>query len=464
MPQNNISHDEIERELYLSTNRFNYMACWVGIILNIVWFISDHYVIPDYWIPFLLFRLKVSGVALICLLFREKLKIKVHVCVFILAVGIVIQNAYMWSVMDTENFQKHTLAYMALFIGIGMLVLWRDIYSWIILIAYILSNVFFYSINSLLSLDQVLTLGGLLISTVAIFSVFMVRNRYRLTISEIKSRLEVNYAKKIVEEKNNEITDSINYSKRIQQGLLNQGEMLQNNLKEHFILFQPKDIVSGDFYWSTNITKMQALPGKMIPTVNCNLFYFAICDSTGHGVPGAFMSLLNMSFLSEAINEKEISKPHEIFNHIREKLIKTVSLDGEGKDGMDGVLLCINQTTHQVTYSGANNAPVIIRDNAIIILPKDKMPVGKGEKTDSFTLYNIDLQPGDVLYVYTDGYPDQFGGNKEKKFMHKKLNELLIEINQKPMTEQKEILKTTLKKWKGDLDQIDDVLVVGIKF
>ena len=147
MSQNNISQEQIEEELYLSTNRFNYMACWVGIVLNIIWFISDYYVIPDYWIPFFLFRLKVSGVALICLLFKEKLNIRVHVCVFILAVGIVIQNAYMWSVMDTVNFQKHTLAYMALFIGVGMLVLWRDLYSWIILVAYILSNIFFYLIN-----------------------------------------------------------------------------------------------------------------------------------------------------------------------------------------------------------------------------------------------------------------------------------------------------------------------------
>ncbi len=461
--EHSISDEEVQREFFLGTDRFNYIACWVGIILNIVWFASDYFVIPDHWLPFLIFRLKVSGITLICLLFRKKLNLKIHICLFVLALGITVQNAYMWSVMDLINFQKHTLAYIVLFIGIGMLVLWKDLYSWIILAAFIISNIFFYITSSQLSIDEFLISGGLLTFTVALFSVFMVRGRYKLTINEIKSRLQVVYAKLIVDEKNKEITDSINYSKRIQKGLLNQELVLKENLKEHAILFQPKDIVSGDFYWTGKLTKMQAEDGKRFATTMCDLFYLAVCDSTGHGVPGAFMSLLNMSFLSEAINEREISKPNEVFDYVRERLINTISEDG-GKDGMDGMLLCINKTFKKVTYCAANNAPILIRNNEIIELSKDKMPVGKGERTDKFSLHTIDVIEGDVLYLYTDGYPDQFGGEKEKKFKYKPLNELLLKIHEKPLSEQVDILKTTFTNWKGNLEQVDDVCVALIKF
>ncbi len=463
MIEQNVSKVQIEREFLRNTNKFNYIACIVGVILNIGWFISDYVVIPEFWLEFLIFRLAVSSITLLCLFGRDKLKLKIHVCLFVLALGITIQNAYMWSVMDIIHFQKHSLAYVVLFIGIGMLVLWEEKYSWIILFTFLISNILFFITSSKLSIDEFLISGGLLTLTVAIFSVFMVRNRYRLTINEIKSRLEVVFAKKMVELKNDEITDSINYSKRIQHGLLNQGELLNENLKNHFVLFQPKDIVSGDFYWSTKISKMQAEDGKKIPTKLCDLFYVAICDSTGHGVPGAFMSLLNMSFLSEAVNEKEITKPHDVFNYVRERLIKMISSDG-GKDGMDGILLCVNQTLNKVTYCAANNAPILIRNGELMDLPKDKMPVGKGEKTTSFTLQTIDVLENDVLYLYTDGYPDQFGGEKGKKFMYKKLNQLLLEIHNDPMAQQKERLESTFKNWKGNLEQVDDVLIMGIKF
>src|ERR1019366_10692015 len=141
-------------------------------------------------------------------------------------------------------------------------------------------------------------------------------------------------------------------------------------------------------------------------------FYLAICDSTGHGVPGAFMSLLNISFLNEAITEKNIKQPNEILNHARQRLIESVSQDG-AQDGMDGILLCFENG--KITYAAANNAPVIVRNNSIINLPYDKMPVGKGEVDISFTLYTIDTEKGDLLYFYTDGYADQFGGSRGKK-------------------------------------------------
>ncbi len=260
---------------------------------------------------------------------------------------------------------------------------------------------------------------------------------------------EVVEQKELIEEKQKEIVDSINYAKRIQYTLLAHDKLLQKNLKEYFVLFQPKDIVSGDFYWATE--KEDA-------------FYLAICDSTGHGVPGAFMSLLNISFLNEAINEKNIKEPNEIFNHVRQRLIESISQEG-AQDGMDGILLCLEcfpSEKTKCTYAAANNAPLLIRNGSIIELPTDKMPVGKGERGMPFTFHTIDCQKGDVIYFYTDGYADQFGGPKGKKFKYKQLNELLLAIHQKPMDEQENLLKTTLEKWKGNVEQVDDVLIIGI--
>lgn len=301
----------------------------------------------------------------------------------------------------------------------------------------------------------------------ALYSRNKVKQKANIELSIKNKNIEeqkqiVEEQKLILEVHQKEIVDSINYAKRIQQALLKQDDFLKQNLKEYFIFFQSKDIVSGDFYWSAKINKLQAEKGKKFATVESDLFYLTVSDSTGHGVPGAFMSLLNMAFLSEAINEREITRPNEVLNYVRERLITTVSADG-GKDGMDAILLCINQTLNIVTYCAANNTPVLIRNNEIIELAKDKMPVGKGEKIDSFTLHEIEAQENDVLYLYTDGYADQFGGEKGKKFKYKPLNELLLSIHHKPMPEQQDILKTNFNNWKGNLEQIDDVCIIGIK-
>ncbi len=269
----------------------------------------------------------------------------------------------------------------------------------------------------------------------------------------------VEHQKVLVEEKQKEIVDSITYAKRIQYTLLANKQLLDANLPKHFVLFKPKDIVSGDFYWATR---------------KCNRFYIAACDSTGHGVPGAFMSLLNISFLNEAVNEKNIIEPNEILNHVRNRLI--ANMDG-GQDGMDCILLCIEtnnnagssefensqQLTTICTYAAANNSPSIIKNGKLISLDADKMPVGKGETGTSFTLRTIDLEKGDSLYLYTDGYADQFGGPKGKKFKYKQLDELLVSISNKPLTEQSEILDYCFENWKGNLEQVDDMLVIGIK-
>jgi serine phosphatase RsbU (regulator of sigma subunit) len=264
------------------------------------------------------------------------------------------------------------------------------------------------------------------------------------------------FQKTLLEERQKEIIDSITYAKRIQYTLLAHASLLEKYLPQHFILFEPKDIVSGDFYWASAIKTSVVDGGR-------NLFYFAICDCTGHGVPGAFMSLLNISFLNEAINEKNIYAPNEILDYVRTRLESSVSQDG-GKDGMDGTLLCFEEGSSVINYASAYNKPILVREGLVIDLPFDKMPVGKGERHQAFTQHTIHIQKGDRLYFYTDGFADQFGGPKGKKFKNKQLNELIKANHALPPEEQKQKLLNAFQSWKGMEEQVDDVCVFGLSY
>jgi len=258
---------------------------------------------------------------------------------------------------------------------------------------------------------------------------------------------EVVEQKNIIEEKQKEIIDSILYAKRIQNAILAQDSYLAKHLPEHFVLFKPKDHISGDFYWATK------KDGR---------FWLAVCDSTGHGVPGAFMSLLNIAFLNEAITEKNFSEPHEVLNHARKRLIQNMSKEGN-KDGMDGILMCFDPEKKTYTYAAAHNSPLIIKNNEFVEYDADKMPIGEGVRDESFRSHRFDVKSGDMIYLYTDGYADQFGGPKGKKFKYKQLNDLLMQLHNLPMKDQKEKLSQAFTEWKGRLEQIDDVCVFGIR-
>jgi serine phosphatase RsbU (regulator of sigma subunit) len=292
-------------------------------------------------------------------------------------------------------------------------------------------------------------LGICMIGGGIIFRAYRQKNEANKIISSQKK--EVERHKTLIEEKQKETIDSINYARRIQYALLANNQLLERNLNEYFILFKPKDIVSGDFYWATE---------------HNNRFYLAVCDSTGHGVPGAFMSILNIGFLSEAIKEKEICEPNEIFNYVRSRLIDSISQE-EQQDGMDGILVCYDKTTKRISYAAANNAPVLVKKDhmtlELIELGKNKMPIGKGERSDPYTLFSFESNPGDMLYLYTDGFADQFGGPKGKKFKYKSLNDLLLSLNQLPLVDQQSELQRRFDDWKGGLEQVDDVLIIGVR-
>jgi serine phosphatase RsbU (regulator of sigma subunit) len=297
-----------------------------------------------------------------------------------------------------------------------------------------------------------LMIGGSMIGILILVLLFL-SNRANGAKKKANSLLhaqnnEITEKKQLIEEKQKEILDSIHYAKRIQSTLLAKEQEIYSNIQDGFIYFQPKDIVSGDFYWCAE---------------KDDLFYLAVCDSTGHGVPGAFMSLLNISFLNEAVNEKNILSTKEILNHVRTRLIANISQDG-AQDGMDGVLFCFNKKTRELTYSAAYNAPVLLRKGEVFSFSADKMPIGKGEYMNSFTEHSIDLEPGDVVYAFTDGYSDQFGGERGKKFKIKELIRLFGEVSDLKCDEQMNIFKETFENWRGDLEQVDDVTVVGIRF
>jgi serine phosphatase RsbU (regulator of sigma subunit)/ligand-binding sensor domain-containing protein len=273
------------------------------------------------------------------------------------------------------------------------------------------------------------------------------------TAEVVKQKEEIESQKLLVESKNKDITDSINYAQRIQRSLLASDKLLSTYLKDYFIYFQPKDIVSGDFYWASELHD-----GNLA---------FVTADSTGHGVPGAIMSMLNISCLNEAINGNKLTAPNEILNFTRKKIIGHLSNDGSaegGKDGMDCSIVCFDFKQLQIKLAAANNPVWIVRNKEIIEFAPDKMPVGKHDNdTISFSEQVFQLIKGDVVYTLTDGMPDQFGGPKGKKFMYKQLKELLISISDKEMKEQKEILSSKLNVWKGELEQIDDICLVGVR-
>jgi serine phosphatase RsbU (regulator of sigma subunit) len=261
------------------------------------------------------------------------------------------------------------------------------------------------------------------------------------------------HQKNEVEEKHKEITDSINYAERIQRSLLASKDLLDTNFKEHFVFFQPKDVVSGDFYWATKLSN--------------NHFALLVADSTGHGVPGAIMSILNISCLEKAVEAEKLTEPGQILNHTRNKIIETLKKDGSsegGKDGMDCSLIHFDFENNQFTYAAANNPVWIVRNNQILEFAPDKMPVGKHDKDHlPFTQHTVGLMSGDLVYAITDGMPDQFGGPKGKKYLYKQLKELLISISHLSMQEQNQRLANSLNKWKGKLEQIDDVTIVGVR-
>jgi sigma-B regulation protein RsbU (phosphoserine phosphatase) len=272
----------------------------------------------------------------------------------------------------------------------------------------------------------------------------------RDALADRNKQIEAAYKK--IEAQNAHITDSIRYAEQIQKALLPPDNQVEELFPESFVLFHPKDIVSGDFYW------MRELDGHKA---------FVAADCTGHGVPGAFMSLLGISSLNEIVDRNSIQQAGPILDNLREhikKSLRQTGKDREQKDGMDLSIAIYNPETNKVVCAGANNSLVLISDGEVNVIKADRMPIGIYRKEHPFTNHEIQVKKGDILYMFSDGYPDQFGGPNGRKFLAKNFRNLLHEVHVAPIKEQRDLIDKRLKQWMQGEEQVDDILVVGIKF
>lgn len=290
-------------------------------------------------------------------------------------------------------------------------------------------------------INSIVIVASILLSILLVISYINYRQKQKASIEILKQ-------KKLLEEKQKEIIESITYAKRLQEAILPPTEFI-NRIADNFILYIPKDLVAGDFYWAENIN---------------NLFFIAAADSTGHGVPGAMVSVVCSTALNRTVKEFGLTEPGKILDKTRDLVLETFEKStSEVKDGMDISLICIDKKNNKALWSGANNPLWYVEDGELKEIKADKQPIGKTEYPKPFTTHQIELKKNTVFYLFTDGYADQFGGPNGKKFKYKKFSDLLLTISNSSQKEQLNSLEQAFKEWKGNLEQVDDVCIIGIK-
>lgn len=298
-----------------------------------------------------------------------------------------------------------------------------------------------------------------LIIAISILMIYRKNLRIRQANEQLRAQnIEIEKQRELATQQRDEIakqqkkiTDSITYARFIQQAVMPPEDFLYEHIPEHFVLYKPKDIVSGDFYW--------ALPreGKLA---------VAAVDCTGHGVPGGFMSMMGVAFLNDIVNQIEPLRPDLALNQLREKTIESLRQSGkstDSKDGMDLALVVLDKKNRKLQYAGAHNPLIIIRDGQLLETRADRMSISYEPKQAPFQNHELEVKKGDTIYIFSDGYADQFGGQPRRKFNRGNLHKLLIEIHQKPVEEQKQIMDKTIEEYKGNREQIDDILIIGMK-
>jgi serine phosphatase RsbU (regulator of sigma subunit) len=447
-----------EGALKRATVKYHIAGAWVAVIFNLVFGATDYINVNHHFEVFFIFRLAVSALTAILLVLRKPLNISADFLIFVPFLLISIQNAFMWSLMDADLLQKHTLAYIALFIGAGMLVLWKIYWSIIVVVISIAANFFFLIRNSSLGVEEILASGGLLTGTVMIFSIILIQTRYNLTKREIIARLsleesnkQLNKQKKIIESKNKDITSSIRYAKKIQEAILPSERSIKKYLPNSFVFYRPRDIVSGDFYWFKH---------------SHDVSYIAAVDCTGHGVPGAFMSMIGNTILNKLVPDYH-TQPAQILNSMRKEVITTMEQGEENsqQDGMDIAFCAINHRTRVLEYAGAFNPLCLFRDGELIETRADRMPIGSyfGKIDKEYTNHSMELKAGDSFYIYSDGFQDQIGGKGDRKYSSKNFKKFLQTIHEQDPESQLMHIENEINEWKGKEEQLDDMLIIGVK-
>lgn len=438
--------------------RYHVTGSWVAALLNPVFILNDLAVIPSHWISFAAIRLVVSALIIAALLGRQRLRLDPRTFLLVPYLLISLENAYMWGHMGPELFRMHTLAYAVLFVGAAMIAFWPLRWSLLVVGVTVLANMWSLHTYSSMTTAEVMANGGTLFVCVLIISTMLCHNRYRLAKREILLRLQLaerteqaRAQKLVIEAAHRDLTDSIRYSQRIQQALLPRTEVLDRHLSEHFILNRPKDIVSGDLHWCAHRD-------------GCTVV--AVADCTGHGVPGALMSILGSTLMKTIVQDRGTTAPAAILGQLRDEVVAALSQGQEAgqSDGMDMALCTVDHADGVLRFAGAFSTGYLVRQGELIELTPDRWPVGAHVGVPKpFNEQQVVLHKGDMIYLCSDGFQDQFGGKLDKKFGRARLKKLFTQLAHLPAREQHHTLRNTLELWQRELPAVDDVLVLGFR-
>ena len=447
---------EVKIELTKLTRANHDLVIRVVTVLNVLFAISDYFTAPNFWISFLVIRVVITTIFFSVYYFQEQLSIHPKWTLYIAYLGCIIENSYMYNVLDAVTLQKFTFSFITTFIGAGLFAIWNLRLSIVAVIFSIALNAILFVLLSPITLNEFLSNGAFLTLMVAIFSIIPIHTRMSALIKEITYRFQLASASNVIADKNKNILDSIEYAKRIQDAMLPAQKDLDALPVDCFVFYQPKDIVSGDFYLFNHSVQKES-----------RVMIAAIGDCTGHGVPGALMSILGMSSLQEIYANDEPQSPHQILDQLRKKItinLKQTGEMGEQKDGMDLGLIHYFSDDRRLEFAGANLPVWIVRQNELIECKGDRFPIGiHYGKEQPFTLQSINLEIGDWIYLFTDGFADQLGGELGKKYLSKNFKKFLLSISHLTSKEQHESIRTEFTNWKNQQDQLDDVLVFGLK-
>lgn len=440
--------------------KYNNLGTVIALVLYPVWYLLDYYLAPaSLKFEFGMERVLAAVLMLVAVVLTNRFKWREEIPAYSVLILIGAHISYMCSQVPTTELSAYMLQYCTLFICAGMILLWDLRHSIVVVLNALLTFVLFNILSGQHTSDQILTEGGLLILTVLAVYIALKATRMNLQKKEYISRFSLNTALNELQEKNKiisanslKITNSINYAKRIQEAILPKEDTLESTFNEHFIYFQPRDIVSGDFYWFAE------KDGK---------YFVSVADCTGHGVPGALMSMIGIELLNKIVFLQDIDSPDEVLNELHVQVRKTLKQnETENRDGMDIALCVIDKVNQKIEFAGAKNPLIYVHNNEFERIKGDKMPIGgvQKEKERIFTKHCLTFDENTAVYMFSDGYQDQFGGEKGRKFLSKRFLSLLEYVSKEPMRNQKSILNHTIQDWMGaSHKQVDDILVMGIR-
>lgn len=449
-----ISRKAENEALERASERYHVIGAWVAIIFDPVFGITDYLNIAE-WQHLLVIRFSVSAITALTLFAYKRYRFPSYWLVFVPFMLISLQNAYTFELITLDDFTGHTLNYIALLIGAGMFILWRWVFSAFVIGVSIIATVFFIWLNPNFTLQESMIHGGLLLLVVAIFMIVLIQTRYTLIMQTIRARLALEASNNELERKNKHITDSIRYAQRIQDATLPDLEEIRRFLPDSFVLLKPQSMVSGDFYWFWH-----EAPYTLIAAVDC----------TGHGVPGAFMSMKGDAILNQIVAVEKIRQPDQVLSRMHTAIQQGLKQKAtKNRDGMDAAMCLINENEKTITFAGAKNPLVYVQNDELHRIKGSRSAIGGYRQPElvNFERTTISYAQNPIsFYIFSDGFQDQFGGEAEsRKFGAKRFRQLLFDLHKKPMPEQEARLDELFEEWRtaGEEKQIDDVLVIGVR-